>query len=89
MSFTIHYDKQPKKLFKKYDKNIVRRFFIKIRETLSNNPVPHDAKTIVNAHGVFRIRIGDFRVLYRINYEEKKRRSIQMRSILGNIFIPH
>ncbi len=72
MSFLIHYDKQPKKFLKKYDKHIRKRFFVKIRETLSSNPVPHDAKTIVNAQGVFRIRIGDFRVLYRVNYEENK-----------------
>ena len=72
MNFSISYDKQPLKFCKKYDKHIVKRFFTKIRETLSTNPVPHDAKSIVNAHGVFRIRIGDFRVLYRINYTEQK-----------------
>jgi mRNA interferase RelE/StbE len=64
MSFSIHYDKQPKKFLKKYDKHIVK--------TLSDNPVSQDAKTIVNAHGIFRIRIGDFRVLYRVNHQESK-----------------
>ena len=72
MNFFIYYDKQPKKFLKKYDKHIVKRFFIKIRETLSANPVPHDAKSMVNAHGVFRIRIGDFRVIYRINHNRTK-----------------
>ncbi len=72
MSFSIDYDKQPKKFLKKHDKHMLRRFFSKIRETLSKNPVPHGAKTMVNAHGVFRIRIGDFRVLYRVNYQEQK-----------------
>ena len=72
MNFSIHYDKQPKKFLKKFDKNIVKRFFIKIRETLSNNSVPSDAKTIVNAHGIFRIRIGGFRVLYRVDNQNNK-----------------
>ncbi len=72
MSFTIEYDKQPKKFLKKHDKHVLKRFFSKIKIILSNNPVPHDAKTIVNAHGVFRIRIGDFRVLYRVNHQEQK-----------------
>jgi len=44
----------------------------KIDQILRNNPVPHDAKAIVGQHGVFRIRIGDYRALYRINYKENK-----------------
>lgn len=55
MNFAISYDQQPRKFLKKYDQHIVRRLIDKIENTLSNNPVPHDAKSIVNAHGVFRI----------------------------------
>ena len=44
----------------------------KIDETLKDHAVPHDAKTIVGHHGVFRIRIGDYRALYRINNADKK-----------------
>ncbi len=69
MNFAISYDQQPRKFLKKYDQHIVRRLIDKIENTLSNNPVPHDAKSIVNAPGVFRIRIGNFRALYRINYQ--------------------
>ena len=72
MSFSLEYARQPRKFLKKYDKHIVKRLLTKIRETLLNNPVPHDAKTIVNAHGSFRIRIGDFRILYRVNHQENK-----------------
>lgn len=38
---------------------------------LMNNPVPH-TKAIVGEHGVYRIRIGDHRAIYRIDYSEKK-----------------
>lgn len=72
MNFSFQYDKQPVKFLRKYDQHIVQRLLTKIKDTLSDNPVPHDAKTIVNAHGVFRIRVGDFRVLYRVNYQENK-----------------
>ena len=69
MNFTIDYDNQPKKFLKKLDKQNAFRLITKIEVTLTTNPVPHDAKTIVGEHGVFRIRVGNFRVLYRINYE--------------------
>ena len=39
---------------------------------MQNNAVPHDAKRIVGEHNVFRLRIGDYRALYRINYPENK-----------------
>lgn len=72
MSFSIDYDKQPKRFLKKLGKHLVSRIMDKIDETLINNPVPHDAKSVVGRHGVFRIRIGDHRALYRINYNKKK-----------------
>jgi len=72
MSFNIFYDKQPERFLEKLDKHIASRVKNKIESVLANNPVPHNATTIVGEHGVFRIRIGDFRTLYRINYDENK-----------------
>ena len=72
MSFEVVYDKQPIKFLKKQDKNIAKRIMDKIDQLLIESLVPHDAKTMVGKHGVFRIRIGDYRFLYRINYSEKK-----------------
>jgi len=72
MIFEIVYDKQPVKFLNKVNKKVNNRILDKIEETLSNDPVPHDAKSIVGEHGVFRIRIGDYRALYRINYSESK-----------------
>ena len=70
MIFSIGYDKQPKKFLLKLEKHISHRLYDKIESTLSVNQVPSDAKTIVGEHGVFRIRIGDYRVLYRLNYQD-------------------
>ena len=72
MVFGIVYDKQPIKFLNKINKEINNRILDKIEETLTNDPVPHDTKSIVGKHGVFRIRIGDYRVWYRINYQESK-----------------
>ena len=72
MSFEISYDKQPDKFLSKVDKHIALRLMNKIETTLAENPVPHNAKTIVGEHGVFRIRIGDYRALYRIDYIKNK-----------------
>ena len=72
MSYEIFYDKQPEKFLEKLDKHIAARIIDKIEATLSDNAVPHNATAIEGEHGVFRIRIGDYRTLYRINYESNK-----------------
>jgi mRNA interferase RelE/StbE len=71
MSFKISYDNQPIKFLKKQDKHTTKRLLDKIKQTLTETPVPHDAKSLINKPNCFRIRIGDFRALYRINYQEK------------------
>ncbi len=72
MSYNISYDKQPEKFLEKLDKHIASRIIDKLEATLSSNSVPHNAVAIEGEHGIFRIRIGDFRILYRINYQENK-----------------
>jgi mRNA-degrading endonuclease RelE of RelBE toxin-antitoxin system len=66
MSYRIDYDKQPKKFFKKLDKHLIQRILDKIDDTLEKEPVHHGAKTVVGNPGVFRIRIGGYRALYRV-----------------------
>lgn len=72
MSFNIFYDKQPEKFLKKLDKHISLRIENKIEDALTGNPVPHNAVTIAGERGVYRIRIGDYRALYLIDYKNKK-----------------
>ena len=71
MTFEIEYGKQPRKFLKKLDKHLISIIMDKIDELLMDNPVPHDAKAIVGEHGVFRIRIGDYRAIYRVNYSKE------------------
>ncbi len=69
--FEVKLDNQPEKLLKKFERYIFNRF-IKRLDGLKINPVPHDAKRIVGYEApTFRIRVGKYRILYRINYELK------------------
>ena len=70
MSFNTEYDKQPEKFLTKLDKHEAKRIIDKIEVVLSKNIIPSDIKVLVGKHGVFRLRIGDYRALYRINYSE-------------------
>ena len=72
MKFSIEYDKQPKIFLKKLDKHLAERILDRVDECLKNEPAPHNAKPIVGKHGVFRLRISDYRTLYRINYKKKQ-----------------
>lgn len=71
MTFRIEVDRQPLKFMKKADAILAKRILKKIDE-LKNNPVPHDSKRVVNRkETTFRVRVGDYRMLYVIFYEEK------------------
>jgi len=68
--FNINYSKQSVKFLKKIDKSLARRIVEKI-EKLRENPVLHDSKTIKGYCGLFRTRVGDYRILYEVDYEGK------------------
>ncbi|AKB79934.1 hypothetical protein MSHOH_3451 [Methanosarcina horonobensis HB-1 = JCM 15518] len=68
--FEILFEKAALKFLSKLDTRNKQRILEAI-EKLSEDPIPHDAKKIYGTREkLFRIRIGDFRVLYRIEYEE-------------------
>lgn len=66
MLYSIFIEKHVLKFLSKLEKSISKRLLEKI-EKLRENPLPSDAKRVVNMKDtVFRIRIGQYRVLYRI-----------------------
>jgi len=68
--FEIFLDTPAKNFIKKLDSKNGQRI-IKAIEKLAEDPIPHDAKRIYGTNEkLFRIRVGDFRVLYRIDYEK-------------------
>lgn len=67
--FEIKLDNQPTDFLKKCEKYLFDRITEKLIE-LQQNPVPHSAKRVVGYEApTFRVRVGKYRVLYRINYE--------------------
>ena len=70
--FAIVLDKQADKFLRKCEKPLFDRIVAKLDE-LKANPIPHDSKRVQGySEPTFRIRIGDYRALYRVNHEEKR-----------------
>ena len=70
MTFNVKLDNQPEKFLKKGDRILQDRIHAKIT-ALQNDPFPHDSKRIVNRREkTFRIRVGDYRILYVVYFEE-------------------
>jgi len=68
--FKIYLDIPAQRSLKKLDNSISQRIIESI-EGLVEDPIPHDSKRIIGIReNVFRIRVGKFRVLYRVNYED-------------------
>ena len=71
MRFQIDYESQPERFLTKLDKHISKRIMDKIDNLLMDNPYPSDAKRVYGFDlPTFRIRIGKYRVLYRVDNKE-------------------
>ena len=68
MSFEVVYSHQVTKFLKKSEDVLVKRFLHKIDE-LREKPVSHDTKTIESSEKLFRVRVGDYRILYEVDYK--------------------
>ncbi len=70
--FSIKFNTRSHKTLQKYPRNISKRILKKISD-LRTNPVPNYVKKIINVRSkMYRIRVGDYRVLYIVNYENKE-----------------
>ncbi len=68
MMFTIYYSRRSTNFLKKADKVLVKRLIEKI-EKLRKDPIIHDTKRVVGSQGIFRVRVGDYRILYEVDYK--------------------
>jgi len=64
--YRIEWRPRARKAFLALDKPVRRRIGAAV-DALAADPRPDSAKMITGAHGVLRIRVGDYRVLYTIN----------------------
>lgn len=67
--FDVQLSKQAVKFLSSCDKILSGRFTEKI-DFLVNNPVPPDAKRLKGVSS-WRIRVGDYRIIYEIHYDVK------------------
>ncbi|MBU2616942.1 MAG: type II toxin-antitoxin system RelE/ParE family toxin [Nanoarchaeota archaeon] len=67
MVFKLNYSSQSRKFLRNLDKPIFKRIIVRL-EKLEKEPIPSDSKFIGRDNGerVFRYRIGNYRVLYKI-----------------------
>jgi len=65
--FAIRYSTRARKFLKRVDRTISRRLMKKI-ERLREKPILSDTKKIVGSRSLFRVRVGDYRILYEVDY---------------------
>ncbi|WP_017293334.1 type II toxin-antitoxin system RelE family toxin [Geminocystis herdmanii] len=61
--YQIKWTNSAKKELKKLDKNIIPRLINAVEE-LAKNPYPQGVKKLVNSENNYRIRVGDYRIIY-------------------------
>ncbi|MBI2546766.1 type II toxin-antitoxin system RelE/ParE family toxin [Candidatus Woesearchaeota archaeon] len=66
--FSVRYSNQAKQFLKKTDTILVKRLFDKI-ETLRMEPFIPDTKKVEGSSGLFRVRVGDYRILYEVDHK--------------------
>jgi len=67
--YRIEFLKTAQKELLKLPREIQRRMAAKL-DALLSDPYPPDAKKLRNGNGRFRIRIGNYRIIYRIEEEQ-------------------
>lgn len=65
MKYTIGIDRQALKYLSKLPANFRTQIKRKI-DSLADNPRPHGYKELKGAKGYFRVRSGDYRIIYKI-----------------------
>ena len=68
--FDLEFSKQAKKFLKSSDVKLVSRILKKVG-LLTLDPVPHGSVRVVGEDKTFRLRVGDYRVFYEVNWNEK------------------
>ena len=65
MAFTIRFSAHAARTFRKLERPVQARLSEAI-EPLKGNPKPHGSEKLKGSDSIYRIRVGDYRVLYEI-----------------------
>ena len=64
-SYQIKWSNSAKKELRKIDKKFIPKL-IKVVEQLAINPYPQEIKKIVNSDNNYRVRVGEYRIIYQV-----------------------
>jgi len=70
MSFSVFFSRRAEKELKALEKRIAKRCLERIK-ALSENPAPKGAIKLKGLENVFRIRIGKYRIVYKVFFEKR------------------
>jgi len=70
-SFTLSFKNSVEKDCRKIPKDLLPNIFGHV-ENLSDNPFPHDAIKLAGAESLYRIRVGDYRIIYQVLHESRE-----------------
>ena len=65
MSYEVTWARKTFKQLEKLDRSTQKKIILAVTK-LADDPRPHNATNLVNRPGEYRIRIGDYRVVYEI-----------------------
>ena len=71
MPYRVFIERNAEKNFKKTPKKIKKKI-IAVAIGLKNNPKPLSVRKISDSENYYRIRIGDYRIIYEIDEKRKK-----------------
>jgi mRNA interferase RelE/StbE len=71
MAYEIFIEKKAEKDLRRLPKNYQNKIIQKILN-LKDNPKPIEARKITSSENYYRIKVGDYRIRYEINYKEKR-----------------
>lgn len=69
--YKIIFKHQVEKDLRKIDNQLINKIIKKI-ELLSENPLPQNSKKLLNTERTYRLRVGDYRVIYQLDEETKE-----------------
>jgi mRNA interferase RelE/StbE len=77
-SFNISFRASVAKDFKRLDRLAANRI-MKVIEALQKEPFPSSAKKLVGSEHTFRIRVGDYRVIYSLDRQAREIEILRVR----------
>jgi mRNA interferase RelE/StbE len=69
--YSVAFKKSAEKDLRKIPREIIPHIFEHI-ENLAEDPIPHDACKLASAENLYRIRVGDYRIIYQVLHESRE-----------------